>query len=432
MGTFLGRTGRAGAQAALVALAAMLWAAVPPAGAAPRAVGFDEAQALAEQAPVVQAARAALTAKRAMDARISGMTQNPQLYAQLGYRQEVSAGGLEVQGQVQQGVNLAGLGAARQRSVALEEHALAQAARAAAFAQRLRAAQAWTVLWGAQAALGEAEREAQLAAEFLARVQAGAQAGALTQVDVAEAQTYAAESRVAVLTLEGECFDGALELGRAVGAAEPLRADGPLPEKVLPPGLVQDGETEARARLLAAAERLPEAAARLGESEAERAREREAHAQKGTVLSLGVLGLREPVVPYAVLGTLQLTLPVFDRGERERGDLVASHARLRGAAETAARGARTDLTQVLHEHTHTREVWAELRDHGVPAGERAVRLRERLLGAGEGTALELILARRGLLALRARAARAEAAHHGAQARLWLYVRETEPAQGEVR
>ena len=283
--------------------------------------------------------------------------------------------------------------------------------------QRQAAAKAWLAVWAAHEALHEAEHEVTVMSDFLTKIEHGAQVGTHTQVDVAEARAYLSEARLQALTIEGEAFDQGVELGRVLGipTATPLLASG----DPLQPPLPELGP-QTRQLLLNRTETLPEVAWRQQQAQAELLRAAETQAQHGTQLQLGAQWTREPNVPYAILGTAQLQLPVFNRGERDRGEQLATAARLRGLAQDAAVTARTELVMTLHEVEHSHELWLQLHNHTVPASETNLRLRERLLQVGEGTVLETLLARRAVAAAKGRAARAWATLSLARYKLWLY------------
>lgn len=388
--------------------------------AAASALSFAEALALADEAPVVAAARTSVKVKRAIDAHVSRLPYNPQLGAQAGYRRELSGGGVDVLLSVAQNFNLSGYGAARRRSIRAEEEALAAEVEHARLRQRLQCARSWTSLWGAAAALHEAQTEISLMSEFVAKIERGAQAGALIQVDVAEARAYLTEVRLQALTVEGETFELGLELARSIGRAgqAPLLPAGPLPEPALP-----ELSPRLRARLLAQAEELPEARLPALAAHSERLRADEAKAQHGAQLAVGAQWMHEPTAPHTILGTVSLQLPIFDHGERDRADYLAGAERLRGAAVDARTAAQTELLAALHELEHSREIWIHLNASMLPATTANLQLRERLLQAGEGTVLEVLLARRSLAAARARAARAQAVHSFSRYKLWLYLQQ---------
>lgn len=391
-----------------------------PAAASESALSFSEAVALAESAPPVAAARKSAQVKRAVDAHLSRLPYNPQLGVQLGYRRELPEGGVDALVSVAQNFSLSGYGAARRRSVSAEESTLDAEADGARLRQRLASARSWIALWGATAALREAQSEVGLMGEFLATIERGARAGALIQVDVTEARSYLTEAHLQALTIEGEVFELGLELARYLGRTTdaPLRPAGALPAPVLP-----ELSSSLRARLLARAGELPEARARRRASESERLRAAEVTAQRGMQLALGAQWMREPAAPLTLLGTLSFQLPLFDHGERERADYLAGAERLHGAAADALIAAQTELQTALHEFEHSREIWTHLTTSMLPASEANLRLRERLFQAGEGTVLEVLLARRSLAGVRARAARAQAVHSFSRYKLWLYLQQ---------
>ena len=386
---------------------------VPQAGT----LTFADAVALADKAPQVVAARDALARKREQNSHISRLTNNPQLGTQLGYRREGEGGGTEAQVSLQQAFNLSGYGQAARHSADTEAAALVAEAATVQLRQRQAAAKAWLAVWAAHEALHEAEHEVTVMSDFLTKIEHGAQVGTHTQVDVAEARAYLSEARLQALTIEGEAFDQGVELGRVLGVptTTPLVASG----DPLQPPLPELGP-QTRQLLLNRTETLPEVAWRQQQAQAELLRAAETRAQYGTNLQLGAQWVREPNVPYAILGTAQLQLPVFNRGERDRGEQLATAARLRGLAQEAAVTARTELVMTLHEVEHSHELWLQLANHTVPASETTLRLRERLLQVGEGTVLETLLARRAVAAAKGRAARAWATLSLSRYKLWLY------------
>lgn len=376
-------------------------------------LSFAAALQLASAAPVLGAAEQALRSQRALNARISAMTSNPQLSTQGGYRfLSEPERGMELQVYLQQGFNLAGYAGARRRAARGEADAVAGEVRALRLERQLQAAQSWLTQWGALQALIEARREFELAAEFLHRVERAAQTAVLTKVDVAEAQTYQAETQLSVLSLEGEIFDLGVELARVTGQSGVAQAQGPLPDLPVP----TDDEA---ARLGERAAALPEPAARRLRLLAEGARVAEQRALRGAQLQVGVAYLREAPAAMVALGTLGLSLPLFDRGERELAQLVGARERMVGDAQEASLRARGEVVQTLHEVVHSGEILAQLRDQLVPATQETVRLREAAMRAGETTVLELLIARRAAALVRGRLRRAESGHAMARARALL-------------
>ncbi|MFO0574852.1 MAG: TolC family protein [Polyangia bacterium] len=387
-----------------------------PAHAGPPPLTLAEALRQAAGAPVVRAREAALRVKRTLDAELGTLVHNPQVSGQLGYRREQGSGGFEGQLAVQQGFSLSGHAAARRRSATREEEVLGAEVEATRLLQQLATAALWAELWAAQQAERQAEEEVALTAQLLERTERLARAGALTQVDVASAQSYLAEVRARRHGIEGEVFDRGLELARALGASEPLRASDGATVVPLPPladALLE--EALRRAPLLPGPAVLQRAVA------AERARAAESLAQRGTQVWLGVLGLHEPSTPWAALGTFTLSVPLFERGQRERADQLAAAARLAVEAAGAGVAAQATLRGAFHEVEHYTALARHVVEQLVPAAEREVALRERLLQVGDGTVLEVLVARRALVAARAQAARVQAVRITSEQRLALYL-----------
>lgn len=379
------------------------------------ALSFADAMQRSREAPAVREVEAALSVKRAADRRIGALAHNPQISVDSGYRNDTGGRGVVVQVAVQQGFHLSGYAAARGRSVEQEEAALASEVRAVLLRQRLGVARLWTDLWGTSQAEQLARDEVELARQALQRTERLAQGGTLTQVDVAAASTYLAEVEARRLAVEGEAAEQGLALGRLLGIAEAVRTEGSPAAVRLPP--LSDGlVTEALHRCA----QLPEPVLRRAAEQIELARDRELAAQRGTQLWIGAMALHEPTAPWAALGTLTLSLPMFDRGQRERADLLAAAARMRVSTEAAAIGAQVELRQALHDVEHFGELDRLLEQTLVPAASREVALRERLLSARDGTTLEVLLARRALVAARAQAARVRGSLLGSRHRLSIF------------
>ncbi|XXF80175.1 TolC family protein [Myxococcaceae bacterium GXIMD 01537] len=398
----------------VAALAAALLLAASPPPAVP--LSFAEALDLAARAPVPRSAENAVAVKRAEDERLSGLVANPQFLVEPGYRVSPAAEGVDLRVGVAQGFNLSGQVRARGEAVRWEGAALSEEARALLLERRLAVAEAWLRLWAAEQAGAQTAREVELAEDFRRAVEGAAKLGAVTRLDAVEAGAHAAEARLAWLDAEGQVAEGWVVLARWVGhePSRPLSASGSLPEVVLPP------ETEWPAWVARAA-RLPDAAARALGARAERARAEEVRASRGFHLSLGLSALREYDGATGAVVAAVLTPPLFERGARERGSLLASAARLEGEALDAVTAASAALALAFHEVAHSREVVEALRGRLLPDTEEAARLREVLFRAGDSTVLEVARARRLLAAVRARLslALAEEARARVKARLLL-------------
>jgi cobalt-zinc-cadmium efflux system outer membrane protein len=404
--------------AANVALAATL--------PAPRAVTFDDAIGISQAAPEVRGAERAVEVKHEMRGRISTMTQNPQIYLQPGLRVlPVENKGMELQASIAQSWNLSGLSSARKKAAHAEEAVLAAEARVAALSRRLGAARAWVDLWAAQRVLEVAQREAALAGEFARLVEKAAAASAATKADAADARAYHAEARLSVIAAEGEVFERGIDLARAIAAGpSPLAVQGDLPVPALPERGTWDGT-------LKRVQALPQVRRAALAAEAERAREAEEHAARGTLLSLGAYIQHDQPGGFVGYGMATLTLPVFDRGERERSVTVARAAQLDGEKQKEAIDAASDMVMAMHEVEHTQEVVDALQNEILPALDEGLAARVRIFQAGEGTILEVVQTRRNAAAARSRMERARAAHAWAQVKVWLLFAAMEEAEDKA-
>ncbi len=399
--------------------------APPPEAGDP--VTFDEALGLAVQAPAVAGAQAAVKEQaRAADA-VSSLVANPTLNVQPGTARDPLDGQWAYMGETTllQGWNLSGLPGDRKMALRAEGAQLAAEARAAALSHRLAAAQAWTELWAAQASLADAVEEARLSRDFSDRMARAAAAEAFTRAEAADAATYAAEARVAALAAEGEVVDRGFQLAVAMGrpAEKPLVAAGPLPRPPSPPRKTWPD-------WVAAAGKLPSVAALRLSSDAARARDVEARSTKGWGLETGVKGTRDYLGTWGVQAVLQVSIPLFDRGEREAAPQAALSARADGEHREAAAVAASELARALHEVEHTGEVLEAIERDLVPAAEENARARRASLQAGETTVLEMLVANRVAAAARQRRNRAQAAHAWARVKVQLLLADV--SQGGVQ
>ena len=406
----------------LACLAALAMAAAPDLPA----LTFDEALGFADRAPSVEGARAGAVAHRDLADRISSQTANPLLTVEPGYRissSESSTTRFEGSAWLTHSWNLAGLASSRREAATAATGQLDADARAVALARRLSAAQVWIDLWAAQAALTDATQEAALAADLAARTERGAAAALLTRADAADAAAYRAEARLLALSVEGEVTDLghrlARETARPPGA---VAAAGFLPSPPIPPSALWPD-------LVRRAAALPQVAAQRLAAHADAARAAQARAARGTDLLAGAGIQRDNLGEYVVFGRVGVTLPFFDRGEAEAAPFAAAAARGRLEAEDAGRVAAAELARTFHEVEHTKEVLDELERNALPASAEAARLREIAFQAGDATVLEVLVARRGAAAARARLSRARAAHAWAAVKTWLELSELERASG---
>jgi outer membrane protein TolC len=354
-------------------------------------LGFDAALAEAERVPEVQAERAAWEARTGLADNVSRLNYNPVLQLQPGVRRMQSGGrGGEVYVTATQRFSLTGAGGARKHAVRAEsQEDEAQLALARTLARR-RIAQAWLARWSAQQAVQAARAELISARELSTRSQRIFAAGESTRVDTATLDTWAAEAELTALAGEGEAFDTGTQLSEALGAAErgSQGVSGELPQIDLPP----DIDTSA---LVAGSSNAPQVQLGARTQEADAARLREVHAVRG---------------PSAAIGGMEVEIPLFERGERERASASAALERARGRAQQTEITERVRRVRLGHELHHTKAVVDALEQRLLKAAEALASAQQKRFEAREGTAQDWVMARRQVLRAKLDTARAQAAH----------------------
>lgn len=402
--------------------------AVAVAAPAEAGVTFDEALGLARQAPSVTAGERAAEGLGKAAASLSSMSSNPQVTLQPGGRIAPAADvGPELVISVSQSWNLAGLGEARKTTLKAEGEALRAEARAAALAQRLGAAKAWLDLWAAQKLSALASAEAGVARDLAKLAEKARAAEAATKADDAEARAYHAEARLMVIDAEGAVFELAQDLAREIAKAgtEPITASGEPPEPSLP-------EPGTWATALTQVERLPAVQAKALAQRAEKARAAEEGAARGTQLSLGVVVQKDGPQNVAAFGMVGVTVPLFDRGQRERAPVLAREEKLAGEKASATIDARTELSAAFHHVRHSGEIVAAVRDELLPPLTEAADAREAIFRAGDGTMVDVLAARRRVIAAKARLVRARADNAWAKVKVWLLLAELQGSGERAR
>lgn len=368
-----------------------------------QALSFEEALRLAEASPALTAASTAIEQRRVLAEQVPWLTGNPSIIVQPGGRRTAQGTtGAELYVGLTQDVSLAGAGVSRKAAALaevdvdrMERHTLARLV-------RLNTAQAWLSLWAAQDSLQAVREELTLATEWQNKVLKGAEASGFTRVDVAVANAYHAEAHLAALALEGEVFVRGVALNRA------LARDARVPALVTPSLPALDIPRHDDEQVLATAGDAAPVKTASAHVEAERARGVELEAGRGASLQVGALGWREGAGDLAAVATLQLTLPAFERAQRERSANAAAVARAEGRVAASLAEERAERLDALHEVEHTAEVLHVTEAELVPAAQIALDGLQRRFDAGETTAQELVLARRALVAAKARLARARA------------------------
>lgn len=383
-----------------------------PAAAEVQALTWEEALRLAAALPDAAALRAGLVARAPLDGATSGWG-NPSLTVAGGIRRtDGSAFTAEVE--VLQPLPLSDRSAAAAAAAGAERTATAAAIDRLLLDARLEAARGWCALHGAGAVLEAAREEERLAEDLLDRASRAAEAGVYTSAELADLLAWQAEVRLLRLEAEREVRRLGLDLARTLRlpASRPLVAAGPLPSIPLP-------EPAERERLLASPERLPDVREEAARLEAARARLREAEAAAVPPLGIGASIVRDDAEEHAFLGILSFELPTFQRGQRERaqlaGEVAAARASLLAARSETAAAVRAALLEAEETAASLRVIEEVL----LPSARNAARLHQLAFDAGEGIAVELLGARRTLLAAETRARLAAASHAAARYRLAL-------------
>ncbi|WP_426751908.1 TolC family protein [Myxococcus sp. Y35] len=394
------------------ALLVTLVAAAPASDSQP--LSFSEAQALAAKAALPASLARAVETRRVWDARLPSLAANPTLSVMPGRRAQPDGPGFELTVTVEQPLFLSNLAGAQRDAARAETRALEKEAVAALLDRRLDVARAWLTLWAAQQAAASAEHEAELAGTLRTSVADALALGGATRLELAEAEGYEAEARLAQLAREAEVTHARLALAVLLGRSPdaPLVAAEALPAVALPPAAEEP-------RWLARAAELPEAEARRLLGAAERARAAEVRAARGWQVTVGAQGVREYYGGLSGLLMVGVTPPVFDAGQRERGALLAAAERLEGEAQEAAVRAAAELALAFHEREHADAQLSLVEKSLVPTAEEAARLAEVLLRAGQSTLPDVLRARRARAAAKARLAFARSEASLAAARLHL-------------
>ncbi|MDP3233525.1 MAG: TolC family protein [Myxococcales bacterium] len=368
-----------------------------------QALSFEQTLSLADASPSLSAASTAIERRRALAEVIPWLTANPSVLVQPGGRRMAQGTfGPELYLGLSQEVSLAGAGVARRAAAMAEVDADTEERAVLRRGLVIAAAQAWLSLWAAQVALEAARAELTLTKEWQARVAKGAAVGGFTRVDVAVANAYQAEAHLTALSLEGEAFVRGVQLNRVVGrdANRPAVATAALPVVTI--------DDERVSHVTETAETSPPVRSAKATVEVERLKEREAEASRGTSLQVGALAWREGAGDLAAVASLQLTLPVFERAQRERSVAAAALSRAEGRTLTALADERAERVDALHELEHSLETLRVVEDELLPASREALDGMQRRFDAGEATAQELVLTRRALMSTKARHARAQA------------------------
>lgn len=367
---------------------------------------------LARESPSVLAARRAVLEKREVDGGISGLG-NPEVGLAAGARRGEDDAGFDGEVSVVQPIPLAPLGSERRKAARAETRLLDAEARRLLLERSLEVAETFCALYAAERAVEGRRRGIELADDLLAALERGRQVEAFTSRQVAQARSRAMRARLEHLAAEGEAFDLGIVLGRAIHhpGPYPLLTEGPLPLVELPP--------RERWTSLLDPERLPPTVIAALEAEAARARLREREVEgRAFWLGIGVKALQE-IEERALLGTLTIQVPLFERNQRERGQLLAEARTLEGQGVEAKVGAAALVAELLHEIEYT-EMAHALASELLEVADEELRLTRLSFDAGETTLFEVLEAQERVVDLTIRAYQAEAARAFARLRLALF------------
>ena len=369
-------------------------------------LAFSDALARAERAPAVQASREVSAERARYGKELSRLTANPVLSVQPGVRDMNTGGtGAEVYLGLSQRFNLGGLAGKRRDTVALEMAEDEASTRATRLTVRRTVAEAWLACWQAQEELRAAEQEGALARQLVAQLATLVQAGEATHVELEQARAWQAEAHVVELSARGRGFEAGMALSRALGSEQPQ------PEAVsddLPSIDLPDLAVLAQRRDVLEGVAAVELARTT--AQAERARLEEVHAARAPTMAVGAMGWREGGGDLAAVATLEVELPAFEHGERERSVQAAAVARAAHAARATELGARLDRTLALHDVEHTGELLEAIEHELLVAAEAMAGAEQKRFDAREATARDLVIARRAVLKARLDMLHARVAH----------------------
>ncbi len=406
-------------------LLAFFWAVAPRASHA-NEVSFDQAIALANEAPSVRATTEKLSVRNAKDKHLPSNRGPLTISLAPGRRVSPSEeSGTEVQLNVMQGWNLGDLASHSRDAARAERAVLATQVRARALAAKIDVAQRWFQLHQAESALVIVRDELAVVGELDQAIRRAKTAGLVTSVAEAEANAAHAEAKRLERYLEGERVSAALALSAALGKdPDPeLRVHGPLPEPELPPA-------DKIAELSKRVDLLPKLARLRLQAVAASVRAAEARASYGRKLGVGASVQRESTGSTLVFGTVQFSFSGANRGQREQATSLAESRSRTVEAEGLAVALRAEMAEAVHELEHSEEVWQLISTELEPASEELLRRRTRELELGEGTVIEVLRARSRLLSARRLLADANAERRWAQVHIWLLLAEVLLAEAE--
>jgi outer membrane protein, heavy metal efflux system len=378
-------------------------------------LSFDQALGLSDDGVTVKASQQAADIKASTNRQIARVNLNPNIQLQAGPRiYPSSAREPEVVLQILQPWNGNGYLDARRKS-ASHEHGLLQAhARLVALSQRLDVAHLWMRLWTAQRELEILKRMQTVASDLAGWVARARSAGAAIEIEAKEAEMHVVDLALQVVEMEGTVHDLSLELSRRLGWLPTGRIEtiGELPVAPVP-------GSEARDRYVERAGELPEARAAAMQARANRAHVVEQKAMAGWTYALGANVEHDAPGGLIVSGLLQLTPPLFDRGERNLGSAQASAIDSDGQATSAILAAKNAIALAFHEVEHSGEILNLVQERVLPTATHIWELRRKQFELGGATVVDTLESQQVVVNAELRRNGAISQHAWARVKLWL-------------
>ena len=359
-----------------------------------RTLTLDQAFALArERAPVLTSARTRVDEARGRLLGASALLrENPILESGAGLRRAAQRDSLDVAVGLAQTLELGGRRGAR---IAAAEADVARASAGGDDALRLVLRD---VALAFHRALHAAERlvlataAERLAAETLRVAERRHAAGDVPILDVNVARTALARARSGRGAAEALRDTGLGELNVLLGLGPPESVAGAR-------GDLAALRTFDLGELLTSARDHPDLSALQAEIREAEAGERLGGAMRWPDLGLGLRYEREEGASVG-LGTLSLTLPVFERGQGLRAESSARARRLRQELEAGRRAAEVEVRAAFAAYGRRVEAARELERNAVPLLDENETLARRSYEAGALGLIELLLVRRESLEAR--------------------------------
>jgi cobalt-zinc-cadmium efflux system outer membrane protein len=356
---------------------------------------LQDALARARQTPVVTAANAGVTEAEAnLRSELRLLRENPSLDVSAGPRRSPNGTTLQQTVSVEQPFEIGGRRAARiERAQADLDTATAE--RDATVQRYLRdVALAFVAAADTDARLRLAKENETIADELLHIAERRFAVGDIPVLDVNIAKASLSQTRSDLLVAEGALEHAALSLKGRLGMprSAPLATSGDLAGAITAPDLSLLLDRAATSPQL----RAIEARVRRAEADLQAAR-----SLRWPDLALRAEESREEE-SRILLGGIHLSLPIFNRGQREQATATARLQRAQLELDVARQNAIAGAAGAFAEYKWRRTAAEELKTNALPLLADTVHLTERSYEAGEIDLAEVWVVRREALDARAR------------------------------